>query len=253
MAQRDRPDSAAPFSQDAGGLRLDSVDHALHFRCDFEKGEPSRLSSKPKAFVQAYLDHRVYLEVELRVAGEAQEIETPGRLAPFAHALPPQVPDVGRLDAEAPAIESGKGDGLVCVLVPELVEGPEGPVPSLVCPFRYHQGDYVRMHIPAAAPTDVVLDSFLRVCREEFGSLGVASAYGHSAGIDGMIESVPQIAGYGPNVEADLIGNAGLELNIEHVLVSFGVALYPAGPLLLAHEGFYSLFETGDAFARLLD
>ena len=68
-----------------------------------------------------------------------------------------------------------------------------------------------------------------------------------------MIEGVSQFAGSGPNFHGDLCRDGGAELDVKTVFAAFGLELSLYGPVLFADESFYSLFETGDVFLRVLN
>lgn len=238
---------------DASGFGLDLVDDTF----DVVRSQPQPSGdwsrSEAERLVRAYFDGRAYLELEFRsVRQNPGEIkQSPGR-APFAHGAYRHMA-LSVADPNAARARVGQQHNPVCATVPELVQGPNGPISSFAGVFAQHEGDYVFVNVLAATSPDLVVKAVRRVCHQKFGSIGVAAEDGDGTRVNGVVECISKVASDGSYFQANLGRNIDGVLDIEKVLACFTVLLGAEDPILMANKGFYSLFETGDAFLRRFD
>jgi len=239
-------------SEDASGFVLNYRSNSVYIgHCSAEKSACGHFSSTKEA-VQSYLDGGVYVHIETRLGRHACEVETTAGGSPVT-----QSGDRKRSAScsysKSSSAGVGERDNPVCVVVPKVVQGPERAVPSFVCCFLEHKVDYVLMHILAAASIDVIDQSGFFVGGKKLRPFWFPPQDGGSARVNCMVKGVSQIARGGADEHTDFSGYGLDELHIEQMLSSFWVLIDATGPVLMAEEGFYEFFDSGDVFFRFLN
>lgn len=249
---RDKPGSGAA-RVDAGGFRFNATDDTLDLARGGSKTFGRRTSAQAEDSVCAYLDGRAYLELEFRSVWPNPSIvkKASGR-PPFVHGAHRHAA-FSCVDTHAVGASVRERHYAMCAAVPKLIECPDGPIASLACIFAQHEGDYVFVNVFAAASIEIVLKAAGGLCDQEFRAFRVASEQDNGASVYSVIEGITKVTSDSPDIHADLSWDSSGILDVEKVLASFTVQLGSEDPVLMANKGFYAIFETGDAFLRLID
>ena len=140
------------------------ANNSRDFPCDVAQLYRCRPLAEPKLGVNAYLNGRSYIDVELLTLRlDPSKVESTASGSPF-----PEGVECGATLHGANADPCGPGVGWtnhpVGIFIPELVKGPNGPIPSFACVFANHVGDDVFVNMLAAVSVDVLLNAIGGVC-----------------------------------------------------------------------------------------
>lgn len=242
---RDGPDLA----NSADGGVLDLVNQSGDDGVGVFENRDGAVIAKAKGCVEAYLEHRVYLDLAIRKKSHSPEVQLSLGCSPFGEGIESSATHDGG-DSDAARNCDARRQDFVAVSVPDLVHGPEGPITSFVWSVGYDDLENISMKVVASLD-DLLLDRSGSVAEREFAALGIRLAGCHlRTGIQSVIQRVPKFPEYPLGLQGELGREIRLEADLQQVLPGLRIELLNEGPIVWVDEIASDTIECVDAFLR---
>lgn len=135
------------------------------------------------------------------------------------------------------AADIERNQGAVFLGVTELVQGPEGIIPSLVCLERPKQREDFRWQILASATVDHMLDSSGVVTERKLSTFRLDFSTRNGARVTRLVENGSQIVGSVESDAGQLRWKPPGELDLMNVIASIDqILINNVGPWLVSHK-----------------
>lgn len=250
----DRPALGVPLAQQAGHLRFDSRDDALCFASDCVKRGNDWLALNEVNLSKHYIEGRCNIVLDVR----ADTYDHVGHL--ILRRIPAIHADSGRPFDTSGDVQAGpEGSGAYwddCAMrigVSHPVEGAEQRIPSRVWFEAGEQRPYFGWVSPQATTVEFSQDTGFVVCEGEPRVARLSTDKCDCAGINGMVESVSEVAGGVLDDAANIAGELLSEADFVGLLAGLRVFVDNSGVWFSREERFDTRFCILNVFPATLD
>lgn len=246
----DRPALVTLDVGEAGGLDL--IDQpADDIKGSFKYGGCG-FASEAECGLQGYLEHGCYIDLSVRPEGEAGEGQLVSGASPIGFHHQTGVVAAHGVDPVAVPLDHSGREYAVCIPVPDLVHGPEGPIPSLIWSAGYDDLQNICMKVVAFPLKDLGFHGDGGRSEGVFAFLGIGLAPSQfGAGVERMVERIAKVSEDAFRKHGEASREPRLEADLRSVLAGLRIEIYNAGPIVLVNESGGKFIESADVFLRL--
>lgn len=238
---------------DAGGLRFETRDDALHYASELVEAGRRRLATENFHITDLYRQGRCDAVVVVAAGADSGQFYLVARAVPFASKFDgANDVEVSPAKHEAVVVDADGEHPLVLVRTRHLPQSPEFIVPSKVWAEGADECDKIRLGTPKLAG-DFSLQIIDGSAHWEVDVPNVVQAQALGGVAGGLIEGVPKLVDNSVGGQPDSAGNAALKARANDLLAGLTIHASDNGVSWSLDKARAGRFEICDAFFRALE